>query len=50
MDDDLEVYIASGLDVPTSIVLADQEPPRRGCGCGTVVLLTGLLLVLWAIL
>ena len=30
MNDDLEVGIAAGLDVPTAIVL-DEKPPSNGC-------------------
>ena len=40
MNDDLEVGIAAGLDVPTAMVLADDRlPPQKGCGCGLFVLL-----------
>jgi hypothetical protein len=31
MNDDLEIYIAAGLDIPTSIVLSEdrQVPPKK---------------------
>jgi hypothetical protein len=50
MDDDLEVNIAAGLDVPTAIVLADKpdspdKPGRSGCLC----VLIGLVILLWTI-
>jgi hypothetical protein len=48
MDDDLEVFVASGLDVPTSIVLAEQggKPPERRRGCGTIIIIAVVLAVL----
>ena len=46
-DDDLEVGLAAGLDVPTAIVLSEENPPPRS-GSGCVLLLGSLgVLVLW---
>ena len=28
-DDDLEVYLAAGIDVPTAMVVAESEKPRK---------------------
>ncbi len=46
MTDDLEIGIAAGLDVPTAMVLSeDDKPPRQsGRGCAWVLLLGGLAL------
>ncbi len=44
-NDDLEVGIAAGLDVPTALVLAGDEQPRpKGGGCGWGLLI-GVALV-----
>jgi hypothetical protein len=47
MDDDLEIGIAAGLDVPTAIVLSEQgedpPPPEKPRGCLAVIVLAVLL-------
>ena len=48
--DDLEIGIAAGLDIPTAIVLSEDDKPKRGPGkgCAWVVLLGSVAaLVLW---
>ena len=45
-DDDLEVAIASGLDVPTALAVADKRP-RGGCWWVTLLLLLAVVLLCW---
>jgi len=50
-NDDLEVGIAAGLDVPTALALSDSEPPRpKGGGCGWGLLIGVALVVLMTLL
>ena len=51
MDDDLEVFVASGLDIPTALV-ASEKPgsPDRRCGCGTIIIVATILALLALIL
>jgi hypothetical protein len=46
MDDDLEVGIAAGLDVPTAIVISEDEKKPQPQGCLVVILFVAMLL-LW---
>lgn len=52
-DESLEVGIAAGLDVPTAMVLSEQdEKPRRSPGCGSVavwLVVIALVIFLYAI-
>jgi hypothetical protein len=53
MDDDLEVGIAAGLDVPTAIALAADDkpqPPRKGRGCGVLAVAVPAVMALWWLL
>ena len=51
-DDDLEVYIASGLDPATAIVLADDRPPqpRKPLKLGCAIAVAALVAVVWWLL
>ncbi len=49
MNDDLEIGLAAGMDVPTAMVSSEQEPPRKsGCGFFSMLILVmlGLLFIL----
>jgi hypothetical protein len=46
--DDLEVGLAAGLDVPTAIVLSEDDKPKSGRGCAWLLLLGSVaVLVFW---
>jgi hypothetical protein len=45
--DDLEIGIAAGLDVPTAIVLSEDDKPQSGRGCAWVVLGSVAVSVVW---
>jgi len=45
MDDDLEVGIAAGLDVPTAIEISEDE--KRPQGCLAVILFVAMAWLLW---
>ncbi len=50
MTDDLETGIAAGLDVPTAIVLSEDDKPQRqsGRGCAWILLFGSVvILTLW---
>jgi len=49
MTDDLEIGLAAGLDVPTAIVLAEDNKPQRPrrAGCALPLLLGSVLVVAW---
>jgi len=46
-DESLEVGIAAGLDVPTAMVLSEQDdkPPKRPSGSGCSLFLAWLVIV-----
>lgn len=47
MDDDLEVFVASGLDIPTAIVASEKPgPPERRHGCGMLVVIAIVIVIL----
>jgi hypothetical protein len=47
--DDLEIGIAAGLDVPTAIVLSEDDKPKSGRGCAWLLGCLAVLVVsvLW---
>jgi hypothetical protein len=45
-DDDLEIGIAAGLDVPTALAIEDDKP-QSGRGCAWVLVGSLALLVVW---
>jgi hypothetical protein len=48
MDDDLEVGIAAGLDVPTAIVISEEEKKKpQPQGCLIVILFVAIAWLLW---
>ena len=47
MNDDLEVGIAAGLDVPTAIVISEDEKNPQPQGCLMVVFLVVTTWLLW---
>ena len=49
--DDLEVFVASGLDIPTAIVVSEQgKPPERQSGCGVIVAIAVVVALLLMVL
>ncbi len=53
MNDDLEIGLAAGMDVPTAMISSEQEPPRKsGCGFFSMMMLVmlGLFFILKLIL
>jgi hypothetical protein len=47
MNDDLEVGIAAGLDVPTAIVISEDEKKPQPQGCLTVIVFVAMAWLLW---
>ena len=45
MTDDLEIGIAAGLDVPTAIVLSEDDKPQSGRGFAWFLLLGSLVVL-----
>jgi hypothetical protein len=45
-NDDLEIGIAAGLDLPTALAIEDDKP-QSGKGCGWVVLGSVAMIVWW---
>lgn len=46
MNDDLEVFVASGLDIPTAIVASEKPGPGRRKGCSVIVIIAVVLAIL----
>ena len=52
MSDDLEVLLASGLDIPTAIVASEKPGPGCQRGCCMIVIIAvvlAILSLLWAL-